>query len=392
MNIAFLNLRSCLLVSFFALSLLACERDQVNTEVVAIYPAAGRVVPGRDLTFKWIGNGYEKYHFRFGNADLSKVLVDSILTGTSFQLTEWLPPGEFYRYEVSQGQALVSVPFRTESTPILELLSPAPSSTLPMYGAEFKWHCNAPGPYRFKLIKERDGMVVVDTATVASGYVLHHYLDPSESYKWKVSRAGVAAEATVQSSSAALLTLLSPTAGDVVQVCCGLVFRWSTVLPPPYRLVVSKTGATNPVLDIMAQDTEFVCNYGFLPAANHTWRVEVGNTTANDNFDVERLEQMWPNPITGTTTTTHYDETNGFSTTTSPGSITLSTASDNSSAVIGNGALIPRSFNNGSYVEFYTGDSNNYQRLQVYYDPPQVIYTFRTGGIGVWDEVRFVGQ
>ena len=392
MKSPFLNLRSCLLVPIITLGLFACERDQVNTEVVAVYPAAGKVVPAREITFRWIGNGYEKYHFRFGNADLSTVRIDSTLSGTSMEVSEWLEPGRSYRFEVRQGQAFVSVPFTTESIYYLELLSPAPSSTLPMYGAEFKWRCNAAGPYQFKLSKVSDGAVVVDTATMASSYVLHQYLNPAESYLWQVSRAGVAAEATVLSATGSLLTLLAPAANTTIQPCCGDVFRWRTVLPPPYRLVITQSGAATATLDTTLQDTEFVSYLGLLPAANYDWRVEAGATTANQGFDVQRLEQMFPGPINGTIDWTHYDDFNGYSYGSSVGTHTIANASDYTGAVVDNGSLIPLVNITSSRVRYKIGGGNNFSTLEVYFAPRQVVYTHRTGGVGIWDETRFVGQ
>lgn len=192
---------SCLFGLLLILSLWACERDTINTEIVGISPAQGAEVTPGTLQFKWVSNGQGDFRFRLGTVGMQEILLDTLLSASSLTVTPSLVRGAAYHWEVTQAGAELAADFVAADVNTLFLTSPADGATLPLNGNTFTWDHYTQGPFLFRL--GDSGMVHVFVEETVSGhsYTPSFALLPGGSYQWEVVAAGEVATASFKGMS-----------------------------------------------------------------------------------------------------------------------------------------------------------------------------------------------
>ena len=189
------------LLAALVLSLWACERDTVSTEIVGIQPAQGAEVTPGTLQFKWVSNGYGDFRFRLGTADMQVILLDTVLSASQLTITPSLVRGAGYRWEVQQGGAQLAREFATADIATLSMVQPVPADSMPLTGNTFAWNHYTQGPFRFRLGDPGMVNVLVDTTISGRSYTPSYRLDPGVRYQCEVSVNGEVASAQFTSIS-----------------------------------------------------------------------------------------------------------------------------------------------------------------------------------------------
>jgi hypothetical protein len=188
----------CLLLS---LSLWACERDTIATEIVGLSPAQGAEVTPGAIHFKWVSNGYGDYHFRLGTADMQVILLDTVLSASELRVMPGLVRGAAYHWEVTQAGAELARDFVTADIATLLLLSPAEGAALPLTGNTFTWEHFSQGPFQFRLGDSGMAHLLVEETVTGHSYTPNFTLQPGGSYQWEVATPGEVASARFKGMS-----------------------------------------------------------------------------------------------------------------------------------------------------------------------------------------------
>lgn len=381
---------SCLVVFSLLTCTSACERDQVQTEVVAVYPIQGETASADGLTFKWVANGHGDYHFRLGDVDMQQIVVDTVLEANVFTYVGNLESGKRYRWEVTQGGAHLAEEFVAVRSPQFALLYPQPGTALPLTGTEFRWQCNSTAPVHFRLSKVGASNALVDTLTHASSYRLYTLLEPNVAYHWEVELDGVRSGMDLTTANVALLALLEPAQGADVPPCCQTQFRWTSFFAGPFRLRIGNQTTGVQLLDTAIQDTQVNLPHVWQPGESYYWEVEQGSNVLRQNFRARSLNQLYPGAIPGNNEVTHFDDVNGYTTTNTTTTINVVSLNNGQHAQVNGGTLIPIAYMNTTQVRYNYGDNQNYTRLDIYFATGQVIFEHRMAGVGWWTRNRFV--
>lgn len=381
-----------LLAAWLGLALTGCEPEPVSIDIVGIYPAQNAEVAPGSITFSWLSNGYGDYRFRLGNAEMSTILLDTILSVNTLTIAPELDRAATYHWEVTQGPARLDRDFVAADVATLVLESPANGAILPLSGNTFTWRSNSQGPFRFRLLDSTATQVLVDQNIYGTSVTPAITLDPNTPYTWDVRVDNKTASAAFTTANVAQITLLAPASGSTVGPCCDLLFQWQSTLQAPYQFRLTRGPASTLLLDTLISATSYNWHAGMAPGMNHVWEVSKGAQQASWAFKAQALEELFPAPIDGTWYTQRVDALGGVTNNSYPGVVTLSNLSQGAYARVGNGNPIPFSAVSLQAANYFVGDSLNYEKLDVYFGVNQVIYEYRTTIGGVTDRGRFVGQ
>ena len=381
-----------ILAAWLGLALAGCEPEPVNLDIVGIYPAQNAEVAPGSITFSWLSNGYGDYRFRLGNAEMSTILLDTILSVNTLTIAPELDRAATYRWEVTQGPARLERDFVAADVATLSLESPSEGAVLPLTGNTFTWKSNSQGPFRFRLGDSTLTQVLVDQNIYGSSVTPAVTLDPNTRYRWEVRVDNKTATATFTTANVSQITLLAPASGSTVAPCCDLLFQWQTSLPAPYGLRLTRGAANTLVLDTLISGTSFNWQAGTAPGMTHVWAVSKGAQQASWAFKAQALEELFPAPINGTWYTQHIDALGVITTNSYPGAITVSNLSQGAYGRVGNGNPIQFIGASIQAANYMVGDSLNHEKLDVYFGTNQVIYEYRITVGNVTDRGRFVGQ
>lgn len=381
-----------LLAACLGMTLTGCEPEPVTLDIVGIYPAQGAAVAPGSITFSWLSNGYGDYRFRLGNAEMSTILLDTVLSVNTLTIAPELDRAATYHWEVTQGLARLDRDFIAADLATLRLESPANGAVLPLTGNTFTWKSNSQGPFRFRLIDSTTTQILVDQNIYGASVTPAITLDPNTRYYWDVRVENLTATANFITANVAQINLLAPTSGSIVGPCCDLLFQWQSSLQAPYQFRLTRGPANTLLLDSLISATSYNWHAGMAPGMNHVWQVSKGAQQASWAFRVQALEELFPAPINGTWYTQHVDLLGVVTSNSYPGSITVSNLSQGTYGRVGNGNPIPFSGVTLQAANYMIGDSLNYEKIEVYFGVNQVIYEYRTTIGGVTDRGRFVGQ
>lgn len=390
MNLVRSHIFSVICLGLVLLTMPGCEQEIAPTEIVAIYPAANATVAPGGITFKWISNGIGAYRFRLGNAEMSTVLLDTVLTDDSLRVDLPLQRKTTYRWEVTQGAAQLSQTFVSADVATLTLLRPLAADSLALSGNTFAWASNAQGPFRFRLGDPDMTTVLVDQNVSALSYTPPISLSPNTAYRWEVRVEDQTASALVHTANVPLIVLLAPAPTATVPPCCALTFSWQSLLTPPFEFRLGMQAPFTGLLDTTIVGTSWTYEGGLAPGMTYFWEVQQGSALARRTLRVQPLEEMFPAPLPGTWYTQHFDQATGLTSQTYPGSITVNNASAGAFGRVGSGTLIAFESVDASQVRYYLGDSLNFEKLDVYFGTNQVIYEYRTTSGPSFDRGRFV--
>jgi hypothetical protein len=381
---------SAILLGLSVLIMSGCEQKVALNEIIAIYPAANAEVAPGSIPFKWISNAFGPYHFRLGNAEMTTVLVDTVLNEDSLRIDLPLQRKATYRWEVTQGTAKLSQTFVAADVATLALLSPLAGDSLPLTGNTFFWASNSAGPFRFRLGDASMTNILVDQNVSALSYTPVITLAPNTAYRWEIRVEDQTASELVHTANVPLITLLAPAASATVPPCCALAFDWQSILPSPFQFRLGMSAPFTGLLDTTIAGTSWVYGGGLAPGMTYFWEVQQGAALARQTLRVQPLEVMFPSILPGTWYTQRFDPVTGLSSQTYPGAITVSNVNNGAYGKVGTGNPIQFASVNASLARYYVGDSLNYERLDVFFGSNQVIYEYRITNGNTFDRGRFV--